>query len=155
MLAFNLGANINEGARYIAQTFTAAKSGTLAGVNLDVTAIKTYPLHVAIRSCNPTSKEPTTTLLAETTLSTPDAPITQLIVFTTGAAVAIAAGTRYAIVVDYPSAAPAGAGQAAGLWRGNSSGGYAGGDAWSSSDGASWGAVSPGSVLFFRTYVRP
>jgi hypothetical protein len=46
---FDLLADINDCCRFIAQTFTAGLTGTLAGVNMDVGSDSTFPLHVVIR----------------------------------------------------------------------------------------------------------
>lgn len=120
----NLSANINECCRYIAQTFTAGLSGTLAGIAIDIQSTSAFPLHVAIRDV--TGNVPGKAILGETTLSTSSTSLSQMISFPQ--TIAIVAGQRYAIVVDYPDAPPPGAGQGEGVWIGATGDPYAGGE---------------------------
>src|ERR1051325_1397113 len=101
----NLGANINECCTFVAQTFTAGLTGTLAGVNIDVSSPTNspFPLHVAIHAVT-ISGEPSSTILSETILSSNSAPLSLLITFPQ--VINIVAGERYAIVVSYQGAPP-------------------------------------------------
>jgi hypothetical protein len=147
----NLGANINEAARYVAQVFTAGKSGTLAGVNISVGSGQSYGLRVTIR--NATGGVPGSTVLGQTTLGGASAALSMVITF--ASPIPIVSGSSYAIVVDYPSAPPQGAGQGVGIWTGNYSSSYAGGSfGFSVSDGVTWSMDPSGRDLFFRTYVK-
>ena len=108
----------------------------------------TYPLHVAVRDTGSTGTPGQ--VLAETTLSTPGATLSQLITFPQN--VPIVAGTQYAIVADYPSAPlPSKFG---GSWFGATGNPYAG-QAWKSIDGVSWDVLLVGADQHFRAYVRP
>src|SRR5215470_10448573 len=73
----NFGGNINECCKFVAQTFTAGLTGTLAGINLDVTSGSSFPLHVAIRTVT-ASGIPGPTILGETTLGSSSAPLSLL-----------------------------------------------------------------------------
>jgi hypothetical protein len=139
---------VTDISNYMAQTFTAGKTGTLAGVNVSVYVVggTTYPLHVAIRNLNASGWP--SQVLAETTLGTSACPITQLITFPQ--AVSIVAGTQYAIVLNYPAAG----GGYGGSWQGATGNAYPGGTALKSSDGVSWTEVMGGLDQDFRTYVR-
>ncbi|MCL5958790.1 MAG: PKD domain-containing protein [Chloroflexi bacterium] len=148
---YNLGANINECCRFIAQTFTAGRSGTLAGVNINVGSSSSYQLHVAIRTV--AGAVPSTTILGETTLSSNSAPLSTLITFPQ--TINIVAGNQYAIVVDYPDAPPAGAYQYQGGWTGATGNSYPGGAIFASySDGVAWDINYPDYDLHFQTWVR-
>src|SRR3954471_12329424 len=64
--ADNSSSLINEGARFVAQIFTAGRTGLLTGVNVDVLDCcnSPYALDVALRTVGPTGA-PTDTVLAE------------------------------------------------------------------------------------------
>ena len=149
----NLGANINECCAFIAQTFTAGVTGTLAGVNIDVNSPINSPfsLHVAIHAVT-INGQPSSIVLGDTTLASNSAPLSLLIAFPQ--VINIVAGAQYAIVVDYPGAPPPGAGQFQGIWSGSFGDDYAGGEVFSSVDGSSW---VPGTLVdvHFQTYVTP
>lgn len=147
----NLFSMINEGFRYIAQTFTAGMTGTLAGINIDVEGYGVYPLHVAVHSV--TGGMPSTTILGETTLISSSAPLSQFITFP--GVINIVAGVEYAIVVDYPGAPPPGPMQAQGYWKGAVGDVYTGGDHYASNDGSSWYEGGMGFDSHFQTYVFP
>jgi hypothetical protein len=149
----NLGGNINEGAAFIAQTFTAGLTGTLAGVNINVIPRQDTPflLHVALRSVNSIG-EPSSTILGETTLDSGGAPISLLITFPQ--VINIVAGQRYAIVVNYQGAPPPGAGQFQGIWTGASGNVYTGGEMLFSVSGSSWiRSFMNAADLHFQTFV--
>ena len=145
------GATFNDCCTFIAQTFTAGITGTLAGVNIDVldaNAASTSPLHVAIRTV--TGDAPTTTILSEVTLGSGESLLSDLVVFPD--LITIVAGTSYAIVVNYEGTAPT-----EGSWQGAAGDLYLDGTLWASvSDGISWFELGQGEVdLHFRTYVEP
>jgi len=148
----NMGAEINSGYLFAAQTFTAQASGVLAGVSLDITAssIGSYPLHVAIRTVD-YEGNPGPAVLAETALDSQSAPPTRIISFPQ--AVAIRAGDRYAIVVDYAGGAEV-KGKCLGIWSGATGDPYPGGKPFVSiSDGLTW--TTGGEADFhFQTFVR-
>jgi len=145
----NLYGNINEGDRFIAQTFTAGLTGNLAGVNIHVESSSEFLLHVAIRAV--TGGVPSSTVLGETTLSSSSAPLSLFITFPQP--VNIVTGVQYAIVVNYEGAPPPGPGQVQGFWMGAIGDLYTGGDVYASYlDGISWSWFQ-GDDLHFRTYV--
>jgi hypothetical protein len=145
----NLGYSINEGARYVGQTYTAGRSGTLSGVAVSIQAHKTQSsLRVSIR--NTVGGLPGSTILATVTLATSESPLTNVIQFP--GPVEQVAGQQYAIVADYPDAPPIGPGQAQGNWDGTVSNCYAGGTDVKSEDGATWSAGA--EDLHFKVYVR-
>ena len=144
---------------FIAQTYTAGLTGTLAGVSISVETQGTYPLHVAIRTVK--SGIPTSTVLGDVILSANSPQLKDLIEFRQ--LIPQVAGLQYAIVVSYLDAPPPGQ-LAAGVgnWDGATSltygSLYAGGDMFGSVDGVSWGPKPSGPVvgdLFFKTYVSP
>ena len=149
----NLGADINEGFRFAAQTFSAGVTGTLGGVNIDVQSSKsssTFPLHVAIRAVM--GGVPSTTVLGETLLRSSNAPLSQLITFPQ--VINIVAGLQYAIVVNYEGAPPPGAGQSQGIWYGAPGDQYNGGShCVSRLDGISWSCGDADG--HFQTYMNP
>ncbi|HMK38011.1 MAG TPA: hypothetical protein VK569_01645, partial [Bacteroidota bacterium] len=98
----NAGASINECCRFIAQTYTAGRTGGLTGVNVDVLSSSSYPLNVAIRKAP--GGIPGSIILGETTLGTGGAPFSLFIPFTQS--IPQVAGTQYAIVLSYPAAPP-------------------------------------------------
>jgi hypothetical protein len=149
---------INLSGNFRAQTFTAGLTGDLVAINLDVTGVGPYPLHVAIRSAGP-GGAPTEMILGETTLTGPSpwsAPPDRLITFPT--AIAVTAGVQYAIVLSYPGSQPMGPDPSnlAGYWALAFSTTFTGGLAWTSSfyDDTSWG-MSVGSYHLFRAWVVP
>ena len=148
--ATNLGSAINECCRYVAQTFTAGLTGTLAGVNIDVTSGSAHPLNVAIRTV--AGGTPTSTILGDRTLSTSSAALSDLITFPE--LITLTAGLQYAIVVSYPSAPPPGPFQSQGDWAGTSGDLYTAGGEFASVEGTSWFAT-PGADLHFRTFMSP
>ena len=148
----NFGGNINECCKFVAQTFTAGLTGTLAGINLDVTSGSSFPLHVAIRTVT-ASGIPSPTILGETTLGSSSAPLSLLVTFPQ--TINIIAGVQYAIVVNYEGAPPPGPFQFQGIWSGTVGDFYPGGRGYASvSDGISWfQLVLPDGDLHFQTYV--
>lgn len=153
---YNLGANINEGCKYIGQTFTAGVTGKLTGVNINVHRFgsDTAPaLRVVIQ--NAVNGEPSGDPLGVVYLSDGQAPLSRLITFPHW--IRVIAGQQYAIVVNYDGSEP-GYGQALGIWDGGTGNGYAGGSLISGecpSYGTThfwyvWGSYD----VHFRTYVK-
>lgn len=155
-----LGANINSGFRYVAQSFTAGFSGTLTGVTIDVFAFrpvldpvtdelgppKPYNLNVAIHTA--TGQTPTSIVLGSTTLTSPESRLSQLITFPNG--IPVVEGNEYAIVVHYPDAPspPDGVGN----WFGVAADRYNGGRLCFANHPAGWSCHADADV-FFRTFI--
>ena len=150
--ATNAGAAINECCGFIAQTYTAGVTGTLAGAVVDVFSSSSFPLHVAIRTV--AGGVPTNTVLGEVTLSSSRSGLSEVIVFPQ--TIPQFAGGQYAIVVNYEGAPTPGAGQGQGEWAGATGNGYAGGVLAASFDGnGSWFVPSQDIDLHFQTFVVP
>ena len=149
----DLGAAINDCCNYIGQTFTAGRDGLLAEVRIDTYAANDLalgvPLRVSIR--NAENGLPGQTVLAETVLASPIAPLSQAITFPQ--AVQIRSGTQYAIVVNLED--PPRFAQAA--WNGATGDRYPGGDeCYSFDDGLAWACYADeGFDLRFQTYLLP
>jgi hypothetical protein len=149
----NLGADFNECCTFVAQTFTAGLSGTLAGISIDVSSPPNspFPLHVAIHTVTGNGK-PSSTILSETTLGSNSAPLSLLITFPQ--VINIVAGEQYAIVGNYQGSPPPGPGRSQGIWSGASGHIYTGGNLYSSVDGSSWFPSNlVGNDVHFQTYV--
>jgi hypothetical protein len=149
---FDLGAAINECCRFVAQTFTAGLTGTLAGISIDVeTGTSSFPLHVGIRTAP--GGVPSSTVLGEVSLTENDAPLSRLITFPQ--TIEVFEGVQYAIAVNYEGAPPPGAFQGLGQWAGATGDAYPRGSLFSSvSDGISWSSPGTGFDVHFRTYVE-
>ncbi|MGE5787308.1 MAG: hypothetical protein ACM3ZE_22130 [Myxococcales bacterium] len=143
---------INERSRWIGQTYTAAKTGHLVGVSVDVvTTNVSYPLRVVVYD---TSHGMPSDTLGEVPLSTGGSPLGNIVSFTNR--IDQTAGHQYAIGVSYPDAPPEGAYSSEGTWYGCSAGNYAGGEFIISADGVNWSAFPGGAPdLRFSTYVMP
>jgi hypothetical protein len=153
----NLGANINEGSAFVAQTYTAGVTGWLTGVNVDVRSkrglnpemgFERYSLHVALCEVDNGYPGP---ILGEVSVKEGEAPLSTLIEFPQR--IRQVKGTRYAIVVNYENAPPSGGHQWLGVWAGGT--GSIEGGMFFGADGKSWAAAEEGHVLRFRTYVIP
>jgi len=148
---------LSECCRYSAQTFTAGTSGTLVGVNVDVTndlVPSSSPMHVAIRTVG-SDGFPTGTVLGDAIVSAGSASLSDFIGFPQ--VVDVSAGVQYAIVIDYPFGPGPGPGHVQGLWHGGSGDPYPRGLFVSSfDDGIVWFNAA-GSIrdfdMHFRTYV--
>ena len=156
----NLACAINEGFAFVAQTYTAGITGTLAGINIDVisrrdsspdfASERVFRLHVAL--CEVVNGFPSPTVLGEITLPTGSAPLSLLIAFPKP--VPQVAGVQYAIVVNYADAPPSGAGQGLGHWSGTTRNPYKDGELFFGPDGNIWFASSINDHdVHFRTYV--
>lgn len=147
----DLGADINECCRFVAQTFTAAVTGTLAGISINVESFDSFPLHVAIRTAP--DGVPSSTVLGEVILTENDAPLSRLITFPQ--TIEIVEGVQYAIAVNYEGAPPPGAGGGLGRWAGATDDAYPRGELFASFlDGISWFSLGIGFDVHFRTYVE-
>jgi hypothetical protein len=140
---------INECCAFVAQTYTAGITGTLAGVAVAVESNSPFPLNISLRSAP--AGLPSPAILAETTLSGSSSPLLNVFSFPT--LVEQIAGEQYAIVVNFVGAPPPGPGQGLGFWRGGL--GYPEGTALASVNGSSWFESAPGSDASFQTYVSP
>jgi hypothetical protein len=146
----DLGADINEGFRMVAQTYTAGVTGKLYGVAVDVFGFGTFPLRVSIRGVS--GGAPSDTILGTTQTSANDSPLAREVRFAT--AIPQVAGYSYAIVVDYPGAPPQGAGRSQGIWSGATGNLYPAGGLFFSNDGHSWVSQAEfGFDVHFATYV--
>lgn len=146
----NLGAAINEGFGFVAQTYTAGITGKLAGVFIGVQSQSKHPLHVTVRGIS--DGVPDSTILGQATMpSSLPPPWPVPIVFPEE--IEQVAGTQYAIVVHYPGALPSGAGRGQGTWTGATGNPYAGGRLCMSVDGNSW-RVEEDSDLHFQTFIK-
>jgi hypothetical protein len=137
----------------LAQTYTAGLTGTLAGVNIDVSESFgigiIFPLRVQIQSVS--GGIPTGNVLGDITLGTDNSPLSSLIMFPE--LVPQVAGTQYAIVVDYPTV-PSNFGAPPGRWAGNTGDQYPGGQLRVfSSQTQSWTIFSADDDLHFQTFV--
>jgi hypothetical protein len=145
----NLGAAINEGFRFIGQTYTAGVTGTLQSIAIDVQSTTTFVLRVTVRGV--TGGLPNGTILGQAR-----APRSGSIglgdVISFSAPIQQVAGQRYAIVVDYPEAPPPPNNQ--GTWQGATGNVYPSGGLVFSADGVSWlSNESDGFDLHFQTFV--
>jgi hypothetical protein len=149
---------VNEGARFVAQTFTAGRNGQLTGVSVDVfdCCNSRFGLNLAIRTVGP-GGVPTDLVLGEARTQTCCPPLSQVV--TLPVPVRVVAGTQYAIVASYPDAPFTGSGSAQGAWLGSNTDAYPGGRALSYYSippvGPGWIESGGNHDLNFRTYVRP
>jgi hypothetical protein len=145
-----LATSINECCKFVAQTYTAGLTGTLAGIDLDIASSAAFPLNVQIQSV--AGGIPTGIILSDTTLGSSSSMLGSLITFPQ--LIAQVAGTQYAIVVDYPTApfVPGGSGQGVGVWSGATGDVYGGGQGLLFS-GTSWTSAGFGDDSHFQTFV--
>lgn len=135
---------------YTGQTFTAGRTGLLAGVTIDVHAGSetTEPLHVAIRDLDPNGLP--ADVLAETTIGQSSSNSFQPIVFPEPPL--LFAGRRYAILVNYVSNSPD---EPFGSWAGAVGDAYPdGGELFTYDNGTHWVSYeSQGYDVHFQTFV--
>jgi hypothetical protein len=117
---------------------------------LGVQSQSSHPLHVAIRGVK--GGVPDSTVLGEINLGT-SAPPPWPVPVIFPQEVRQVVGEQYAIVVHYPDAPPAGAGQVQGTWTGATGDPYAGGKMCMSADGGSW-RVEDDYDLHFQTFIE-
>ena len=139
-----------------AQSYTAGITGTLQGVAIDVSALDiTQVARIQIEAI--VNAVPSNVVLGSVrAASGGDLAITTVIPFST--AIPQVAGQQYAILVDYPDAAPFvnGGGNTA-SWNGSDGNLYTAGTMFSTFDGgATWQSfASEGFDLHFQTFVTP
>lgn len=147
-----LGSSINECCAFIAQTYTAGLSGTLAGVSVDIHEFSgfDYPLDVQIRTAS--GEIPTFPILGEAI--TTHFSLSDVIAFSQ--VIPQVAGTQYAIVVHFVGTPLEGAGQGVGVWAGTTGNPYPGGSGVDSLDyGITWPLTGDfANDLHFVTYVN-
>jgi len=144
--------NASSTSSWVGQTYTAAKTGRLVGVAVDVGAANTYhSLRVAVYDAG--GGMPSATL-GEVTLATGVSPLGNVLSFANP--IQQTTGHKYAIVANYPDALPPSPATKEGTWYGSSVSDYVGGEPITSADGVNWNALS-GVVtdLRFSTYVMP
>lgn len=144
------GAAINEDCRFVAQTYTARKTGWLRAVALHIVGSSKHDLKISLREVR--GGVPTRVVWSATALTTGDTELSDVIDLDDAAPQI--PGRRYALVVEYPSAPPAGGQHAQGDWQGTSGDRYAHGEALCSNDGIAWAPVLADVDLRFRTYVE-
>lgn len=144
----DLSTSINECCPFIAQTFTAGLTGTLAGISVNIQGNSSYNLNVAIHSVD-SSGVPTSTVLGSTALNSNSATLSELIIFQE--TIYLTAGVQYAIVVNYPGAPQFYGGE----WSGANGNYYGGGQifAGSGTSPINWWLSYPDYDLHFQTYV--
>lgn len=151
-----VGAAINEGCRYIAQTFTAGLTGTLTGVNVDILSRRDAPpLRITIRHAmndRPQGAPLGIRYQAQRRVRLFGSPIAF------SEEISVVAGQRYAIQVNY-GGAELGSGWL-GSWAGGAGNGYLGGrklggDCPTYGGTGFWHAEDPFVDLHFRTFVDP
>jgi len=142
----DLGASLNDGFRFAAQTFTAAVDGSLTAVSVEILSDSEVPFHIGIRAVS--NGLPGAVNLAEGTATTVVSTLADRIALS--APVRQRAGQQFAIVVDYPDASPPGHG----TWSGATGDLYGAGTFAFSADGSNWQAGS-GNDVFFETFVIP
>jgi hypothetical protein len=153
---------INGCCPFLAQTYTAGLTGRLVGVSIDVfSGSEGPPLRVAIRDTylgrwtepDGTANSaffPGGTTFASTVLDSSSSPLDRFIAFSTF--VPQLAGTRYAIVVDYPGAEP---GSGPGGWSGRVDNAYPRGEAVAGLSSHRWFTPQSSEDLYFETTVAP
>jgi parallel beta-helix repeat protein len=148
----DLDAVINDCCNFVAQTFTAGRDGSLAGVNVDIQDAneppEDGPLRVTIR--NTRHGLPGQRVLATKVLESQHAPLSRLITFPQQPL--IHSGVRYAIVVNLENPSPSDRAN----WVGATGDRYPRGDlCLGGDDGVTWSCdTSEGFDVHFRTYLN-
>jgi Predicted nucleotide-binding protein containing TIR-like domain len=156
----NLGANINEGFSFVAQTYVAGCKGILAGVSLDVHSKRQlnpqrgYPLYRLQISIMSVVAGYPSQIITSTILDTDEALLQRIVTFSDNCEQI--PGQSYAIVASYVDAPAHGPHQWIGNWSGCTGNRYSRGNLCYSIDGHTWliGAVNDHSARFC-TLVRP
>jgi hypothetical protein len=156
----NLGCSINEGSKYVAQTYTAGINGLLMGISIDVSSKRSlnpdqhhplFHLNVAIYDTDGTYPRKK---IEEILLDNDESRLTEMIVFRNPIKQIV--GEKYAIVVHYPDAPGPGPGNWIGNWNGTTGNFYKNGELMSSPDGKNWRISSLNDHdVHFLTYVNP
>lgn len=141
---------INDRCRFVAQTYTARKTGWLRAIAVHVVSDSRHALRVTIREVR--GGVPTRVVWSASTVRAGATALTHPIALTPPTPQI--PGRRYAIVVEYPSARPAGPHRSEGDWEGATGNRYAGGEALCSADDTHWEPVLVGLDLRFQTYVQ-
>ena len=152
--AGDLSAFINACCAFIAQTYTAGSTATLAGVEVDIAQAQghgSFPLDISLRTV--ASGLPTSVVLGEIVLGRSSSSLPDLITFPE--VINQVTGTQYAIVATYLGAPPTPGTDAQGIWFGGDGNPYPRGDLASSVDGISWFLSNPNDFdLHFQTFVN-
>jgi hypothetical protein len=139
------------------QSYTAGISGTLQGVSLDVTALDvTQVARIQIEAIGSNGLPTNVVLGSARAAKGGDLTLNTVIPFSTP--IPQVAGQKYAIIVDYPEAAPFVDGiQNTASWNGANGNAYPAGTLLSSFDnGANWKSYeTDGFDVHFQTYVTP
>ncbi len=146
----DLDAVFNDCCAFIAQTYTAGLTGTLAGVSVDIVESESGyalgPLDVQIRAVN--EQLPASLMFGEATANA--FGLRDIISFSQ--VIPQVAGTQYAIVVHFIDAPPQGIAIAS--WSGGQGNSYPGGYVSASRDyGLTWPLRAYGGDVHFITYV--
>ena len=145
-----LGADINEGFRFVGQSFTSGLTGTLDGINIDVSQYAIGDFNLVVDIFSALGGLPDSNLLGSTVLSSGSSRISSLITFSN--TINMISGDEYAIVVSYLNAIP-GAGQGKGIWRGEPGNNYSGGNLFFGNDGTNWYRYN--DDVYFQTFINP
>jgi hypothetical protein len=151
----NLGANINEGARYIAQTYTAGLTGALFGVSINILAATDKPsIPLRVLLLDTSAGIPTSTILGQGNTASNTVDLSTIIPISGN--VSQIAGHTYTIAVFAPTAPAPGAGQGIGVWGGfaGQTDPYPGGSIFSSNDLSTWFSFGGNEDVFFKTFVN-
>jgi len=156
----NLGASINEGFCFVAQTYVADRKGILAGVSLDVHSKRQlnpdrgFPLYRLQISIMSVLAGYPSQIITSTVLDADEALLQRIVVFS--ADCEQIPGQSYAIVASYVDAPAHGAHQWIGNWSGCTGNRYPRGNLCYSNDGQTWliSSINDHSVRFC-TLVRP
>ena len=155
----NLGSSINDGFKFVAQTFTAGKLGFLVALSVNIHSKRLlnpergftlYQLRLALHDVVHGYPDH---LLGEVVLDSDQALIDELVRLVTP--IPQVPGRQYAIVASYLDAPPHGAEQWLGNWTGCTGNHYLPGNTCASTDGRSWFVSGVDDFdLHFRTFLR-
>jgi hypothetical protein len=144
----NLSEVISSVCPYAGQTFTAGRTGTLTGVELDVFGFVPNLLNVQFRTVTDTGI-PSNTILGHITLPSNSSVLGQMVTFPQR--IHITAGRQYAIVAHYEGSIDAY--YDGGLWNGGTENAYASGAMVVHCINAGWRTNHDGWDLHFQDYV--
>lgn len=149
----NEGASINDGFRYVGQTFTAGQTGMLEGISVDISGYSATTGMLRFDIFQAENMLPTTTLLGSTLTGKSGSLISEYVALS--APISVVAGSQYAIVASYywdGEALAHGPANCQATWSGATGNLYAGGQIVIGNDGAPWDYYS-GCDSFFKTYM--